>query len=139
MNARHYVADYPHSDTFAAFGEAEEQTHGALSECRWCTRGHMHRAHRATLLDFIVSLVGLYPTICSYCNAPGHRLYPKRLVALLCVASLALAYFVVLGPKRVLTQSSEFEAPSPVVFLGPRAARVKTAAVTPTVDYSAQR
>lgn len=65
--------------------------------CSQCGREHMHRAHRHSTVDFVVSLVGIFPTVCGYCHARGQRLEPLRLVLLLAAAMLALGSYIAHG------------------------------------------
>ena len=74
-----------------------ERTYGPSELCSQCNRGHMHRAHRHSMVDFLVSLVGIFPTVCGYCHARSQRLEPRRPVVLLATATLALGSYIAHG------------------------------------------
>lgn len=72
--------------------------------CPHCNRGHLHRAHRESFLDFALSLVGIFPTVCGYCNAPGQRLEARRPAILLGTAAIALAWYIAHGVELAKSQ-----------------------------------
>jgi hypothetical protein len=117
--------------------------------CASCNRGYTHRAHRESLIDFLVSLVGVFPTVCNYCNARGQRLRPLRLMVLLCTCTIGLGYIVWSGAQRAkppATVAATVDETSPVVFVKPAAHRQGLPAKgegtplpdAPPNDYSAQ-
>lgn len=71
-----------------------ERKYCASELCPHCNRGHMHRAHRHSGVDFVVSLIGIFPTVCGYCRVRGQRLEPLRPLLLLGASALVLASFV---------------------------------------------
>lgn len=74
----------------------------------------MHRTHRESLVDFLVSLVGIFPTVCGYCNLRGQRLYAKRPTILLATGMVALGSYIAHG---VWLKKSTSRPVSPVVIL----------------------
>jgi hypothetical protein len=69
-----------------------ESPHGISNICPFCLRGGMHRAHRESYLDFLLSMVGIHPTTCCYCKTQSRKLYLHRLAVRLLVASIAAGF-----------------------------------------------
>jgi hypothetical protein len=92
-----------------------ESSKGVSWGCPSCGRGCMHRAHRASYLDFFVSIFGIYPTACCRCRARGRRLYPERLLIRLCAAILAIGFLVLCNMQRAKPFVWDSELPSKAV------------------------
>lgn len=89
--------------------------------CSSCRRGCVHRTHRASYLDFFISIAGIYPTVCCGCKARSRRLYPQRLAIRLCAASLTVGFILICGMQWPRPIVSDSERPSPAVSLKPQA------------------
>jgi hypothetical protein len=98
-----------------------ESPKGTAWRCPSCNRGCMHRAHRASYLDFFISIAGVYPTVCCSCKSRGRRLYPQRLAIRLCAASLTVGFIVICDMHRAKPVYSETEQPASAVSLKPQA------------------
>lgn len=80
------------SNTIVSNCRIGESPHGLSSMCPFCSRGGMHRAHRESYLDFLLSTVGIHPTVCCFCKTQSRKLYLDRLAVRLLVASLAFGF-----------------------------------------------
>ena len=81
--------------------------HGFSTVCYACRRGGMHRAHRESYLDFLLSMVGIHPTVCCYCKAQARRLYLDRLAVRLLVAFIAVAFLAFCVKQRFSYRTAE--------------------------------
>jgi hypothetical protein len=108
------------SESIAADCRIGEARTGASWKCSYCNRGCMHRAHRASYLDFFLSMAGIYPTACCNCRARTHRLFPERLAVRLCVVSVALAFIVICEMQRPAPVVWDDSRPASAVALNPQ-------------------
>lgn len=84
-----------------------ETPHRLSTVCYSCRQGGMHRAHRESYLDFLLSVIGIHPTTCCYCRAQGRRLYLDRLAVRLLAVSIAVGFLVLCVMQRYNYRSTE--------------------------------
>jgi hypothetical protein len=116
-----------------------ETPHGFSTVCYSCRRGGMHRAHRESYLDFLLSTVGIHPTTCCYCKAQGRRLYLDRLAVRLLAASIAVGFLVLCVMQRYSYRSAdERELTLPAVSATAQA-NSKSAPLPPNSKYGSPK
>jgi hypothetical protein len=115
-----------------------EIPHRLSTLCRSCGRGGMHRAHRESYLDFVLSMVGVHPTVCCFCKAQSKRLYPDRLAVRLLVASIAVGFLVLCEMQRYKYTSEDSELELSAASVRPQS-NSKSAPSPPSSKYGSPK